>query len=93
MLKRCSYGYVLRNFKKFTAKHLCQSLFFNKVAGLYIEHFWCLLATLLKKRLWHRCFSGNVLKSLKAPFLQNVSGNFVVVVAVDSILMRENTGQ
>ena len=24
---------VLRNFAKFTAKHLCQSLFFNKVAG------------------------------------------------------------
>ena len=25
---------VLRNFKKFTGKHLCQSLFFNNVAGL-----------------------------------------------------------
>ena len=25
---------VLRNFTKFTPKHLCQSLFFNKVAGL-----------------------------------------------------------
>ena len=25
--------YVLRNFTKFTGKHLCQSLFFNKVAG------------------------------------------------------------
>ena len=24
---------VLRNFPKFTGKHLCQSLFFNKVAG------------------------------------------------------------
>ena len=24
---------VLRNFSKFTGKHLCQSLFFNKVAG------------------------------------------------------------
>ena len=24
---------VLRNFKKFTGKHLSQSLFFNKVAG------------------------------------------------------------
>ena len=35
---------VLGNFTKFTAKHLCQSLFFNKVAGL--RH-----ATLLKKRL------------------------------------------
>ena len=25
---------VLRNFAKFTGKHLCQSLFFDKVAGL-----------------------------------------------------------
>ena len=25
---------VLRNFAKFTGKHLCQGLFFNKVAGL-----------------------------------------------------------
>ena len=25
---------VLRNFSKFTGKHLCQSLFFNKAAGL-----------------------------------------------------------
>ena len=28
----CENG-VLRNFAKFTGKHLCQSLFFNKVAG------------------------------------------------------------
>ena len=26
---------VLRNFAKFTGKHLCQRLFFNKVAGLF----------------------------------------------------------
>ena len=30
----CKKG-VLRNFTKFTGKHLCQSLSFNKVAGLY----------------------------------------------------------
>ena len=29
-MKKC----VLRNFAKLTGKHLCQSLFFNKVAGL-----------------------------------------------------------
>ena len=28
---------VPRNFTKFTAKHLCQSPFFNKVAGLFIK--------------------------------------------------------
>ena len=40
---------ALRNFAKFTGKHLCQRLVFNKVAGLRS-------ATLLKKRLWHRRF-------------------------------------
>ena len=28
---------VLRNFAKFTRKHLCQRLFFNKVAGNFIK--------------------------------------------------------
>ena len=33
--RRCSVRiYVLRNFAKLTGKHLCQSLCFNKVAGL-----------------------------------------------------------
>ena len=48
---------VLRNFAKFTGKHLCQSLFFNKVADLGS-------ATLLKERLWHRCFPVNFAKFL-----------------------------
>ena len=43
--QRCSIKKsVLKNFTKFTGKHLCQSLFFNKVAGLSPS-------TLLKKRL------------------------------------------
>ena len=34
--QRCSMKKgVLRNFTKFTEKHLCQCLFFNKVAGLW----------------------------------------------------------
>ena len=61
----CKKG-VLRNFTKFTGKHLCQSLFFNKVAGLRA-------ATLLKKRLGQRCFPVNFAKFLKTLFLQNTS--------------------
>ena len=57
----CINGF-LRNFAKLTGKHLCQSLFFNKVAGLRP-------ATLLKKRLWHRCFPVNFAKFLRIPFL------------------------
>ena len=34
---RCSVKKsVLRNFAKFTGKHLRQSLFFNKVAGVFL---------------------------------------------------------
>ena len=46
---------LLRNFAKFTGKHLCQSHFLNKVAGLRPR-------TLLKERLWHRCFPVNFTK-------------------------------
>ena len=48
----CKNG-VLRNFAKFTVKYQCQSLLFNKVAGL---------------RLWHRCFPVNFVKFLRPSF-------------------------
>ena len=44
VVRRCSIKKgVLRNFAKLTGKHLCQSLFFNKVAQLWPT-------TLLKRR-------------------------------------------
>ena len=54
---------VLRNFAKFIGKHLCQSLFFNKVAG--------------PKRLWHRCFPVNYAKFSRTPFPQSSSGRLI----------------
>ena len=62
VVQRCSVKKgVLRNFTKFTGKHLCQSLFFNKVASLRP-------ATLFKKRLWHRCFPVDFVKFLRTTF-------------------------
>ena len=55
----CKKG-LLRNFAKFTGKHLCQSLFVNK--GLRS-------VTLLKKRLCHRIFPVNFVRFLRTPFL------------------------
>ena len=71
-LKRCiaSEAVVRRcssKFSKIHRKHLCQSLFLNNVAGLSP-------ATLLKKRLWYRCFPVNFVKFVRTPFLQNISG-------------------
>ena len=51
---------VYKTFLKFAGKDLCQNLFFNKVADLRP-------GTLLKKRLWHRCFLVTFAKFLRAP--------------------------
>ena len=60
--RRCSVKKaVFRKLAKCARKHLCQSLFFNKVAGHRP-------ATLLKKRLWHRCFPANFMIFLRTPF-------------------------
>ena len=65
--KFCEKG-VLKNFAKFTTKHLCQSLFFNKVAGLRP-------ATLLKTTPWHRCFPVNFEKFLRTSFYETALSN------------------
>ena len=46
---------VLKNFAKFTGKHLRKCFFFDKVADLRP-------VTLLKKRPWHRYFPVNFAK-------------------------------
>ena len=64
--RRCSKKKdVLKNFTEFTGNHLCQGLFFNKIAGLTP-------ATLPKKRLWHRCCPVNFAKVLRTPILKNI---------------------
>ena len=56
--RRCSVKKgVLRNLTKFTGKHLCQSLFFNRVAGA--------ACNFIKKRFLHRCFPVNFAKIFK----------------------------
>ena len=44
---------------------------FNKVASLRP-------ASLLKKKLWLRCFTVNFAKFLRTPFLQNISGRLLL---------------
>ena len=52
----------------FTEKHLCQISFFLR------------LASLLKKRLWHRCYPMNFVKFLRTSFSQNTSeGCFCII--------------
>ena len=58
---------------KNSQENTCGSLFFNKVAGLKP-------ATLLKKRLWRRCFPVNFVKFLRTPFLQNTSERLLLEI-------------
>ena len=72
----------VRNFRKFTGKHLCQILFFNKVAGLSP-------AILLKTSLWHRCFPVNFTKFLKTVFTEKLqttaSANVLIEFMITSL--------
>ena len=86
----CKIG-ALRNFTKFTGKHLCQSLFVNNTAGLRP-------ATWLKKRLWHRCFPVKCAKFLRTPFLTEHlqwlllrAPNFVSVTPLSTIQNTSNS--
>ena len=85
---RCSVRKgVLRNLAKFTGKHLCESLYLNKVVGqsLYFNKVAGLRpATLLKKTFWHRYFPVNFAKFLRKLFLQNTSGRLLNVTAFSS---------
>ena len=37
-----------------------------------------LQASLLKRKLWHRCFPKNFVKFLRTPFLKNISGRLLL---------------
>ena len=73
---------VLTNFLKFTGKHLCQSLVFNKVAGLSA-------CTLLKKKLWHSCFPLNFKKFLRTPFLIEHHPRLLLRLGISTILQLD----
>ena len=73
---------ILRNFEKFTGKHLCQSLLFNKIAGLRT-------VTLLKKRFWYRCFPVNFSKFLKTPSITEHLRWLLLITPVKQLIFRE----
>ena len=58
----CKKAGVLKNFEKFSGKHLCQSLFFHKIAGLRTQVFTS------TQKLWHKCFPVNFMKLSRTLF-------------------------
>ena len=75
---------AIRNFAKFTGKHLCQSLFFNKVASLRP-------ATLLKKRLWDRCFSVNFAKFFRTLFYRTPPGDCFCISSLEFPVLHDRS--
>ena len=73
----CKKG-VFRNFIKFTGKHLCQNLFFNKIAGLKASNI------IYKKTLTH-VFSCEFCEISKNTFLHRTP----LVAASANLLMKQ----
>ena len=67
--RRCSIKKVFLEISQNSQENTCTRVsFFNKVAGLRP-------VTLLKERVWHRCFPVNFAKFVEHLFLQNTSGS------------------
>ena len=81
--QRCFVN-ILRNFSKFTGKHLCQGLFLNKLQALvFFNKVACLRpATLFKKRLWRRCFPMNFAQFLRTSFRKKHHGWLLLTLGV-----------
>ena len=62
VIRRCSVKKVSLEILQNSQKNAVPESLFYKVAGLRP-------ATLLKKRLWHRCFPVNFTKFLRTPFI------------------------
>ena len=74
--RKCSVeNGVIKKVEKFTGKYLCQSLFFNNAVRPGLRP-----ATLLKKKLRHRCFPVKSAKFLRTPFLYNTSSRLLLIL-------------
>ena len=69
----------LRNSQN-SQENICARVFFKKVKGVRP-------GTLLKNKLWHRCFPVNFAKFLRAPVLQNTYGRLLLnnLVSVEKV--------
>ena len=80
VVRRCSVENLFLEISQNLQENNCaRASFLEKRLGLRP-------ATLLKKRLWHRCFPVNFVKLLRALFLQNTSGGcFLTIKTVSNV--------
>ena len=67
VVRKCFVKKVFLEILQNSQETTCAKVFSNKVTSLKP-------ATLLKKRIWHRCFPVNFRKFLETPFLYSTSG-------------------
>ena len=77
VVQRCSVKKVFLEISKNSQENTCPRVSF--LIKLQARP-----ATLLKKRLWHRCFPVNFARFLRIPFLQNTSGRLLLYGANSS---------
>ena len=85
MQKQPSEGFFrkdfMKNFPEITKKHLSRNLFFDKVKL-------CTPATSLKTRLQKRCFIVKFAEFAGTPFLQNTTGQLLLIAAVSIVRVQ-----
>ena len=70
---------IVQNSQKNTRASFLISLIISLIYFLIFFFFAGLSpVTILKKRLWHRCFPVNIAKFLRTPFLQKISGRLLL---------------
>ena len=77
---------VMRNFAKFTRKHLCRNLFLIK-----LNSFTILNLQFIKKETLTQVFCCGIAKFVRTPFLQNTIGRQLLITGV-SIVVKDGLG-
>ena len=76
---------ILRNFAKFTGKHLCQSLFFNKVTGLRPE-----VCNFIKKETLAQMFSSEFCEfSKNTSFTEHLRASASEIYDADKLFLND----
>ena len=65
---------ILKTFSKLTRKHLCRSLFFNKLQAL--------------APVWYRCFPVSFTKFLKIPFSEAANGDVLLPTTNNHLVLK-----
>ena len=80
--QRCSVKKIFLEISQNSQESTCGSLFFNKVAGLRP-------ATLLKKRLWHKCFPVCFTTFLRTLLSQNTSWRLLLRAKLKKFVVQD----